>query len=161
MIFHILDRNFSTLFLILNRLLITLFKIFKKLSLRCLCEYSFPFLHCKINCSICRHSLIIDQPRTNNKQSSPSTRMTMHRYLSHFLNNRNIEQIHNPHHMLKSSRSHIFPTLIEKFNSVSVKLFRVIAEASHWKQLITTMRMLSWLLQVEDCVYILRFKFFI
>ena len=54
-----------------------------------------------------------------------------------------IEDIHDPHHMLKSRSSHIFPTLVKKFNPLHIKTFRVITKANHGKQSISTIRMLN------------------
>lgn len=57
-----------------------------------------------------------------------------------------VKQIHDFHHMFKGSRSHVLPTLVKTSNSMSIEVLRMIAEAASWKDAISAVGMLSWLL---------------
>ena len=57
---------------------------------------------------------------------------------------RHIEDIHDFHHMLESGWSHVFPTFIEKMDSLSVETFWMVAEANFRHDSISTVRMLNY-----------------
>lgn len=79
-----------------------------------------------------------------------------------------IENVHDPHHVLESGRCHVLPALVEETDSLPEEAFRVVAEANHCQQPVSTIRMLndsdSYLarfLQIEDGINFFLFKFLI
>ena len=68
------------------------------------------------------------------------------------------KNVHDPHHVLKSRASHIFPALVEAMNSMFVKILRNVAKTYIGDDPISTIRVLSGLLQIQNCYDILLFE---
>jgi len=66
-----------------------------------------------------------------------------------------VENIHDSHHMLKSSTGHIFPTLIKAMNSMFVEIFRNVTETYIGNDPVSTVWMFSGFLQIQNCDYFL------
>ena len=68
--------------------------------------------------------------------------MAMHAYLTAF-SNTHVKDVHDSHHVLKSSTRHIFPTFVETVYPVFVEVFRNVTETHVRYDPISTVRMLS------------------
>ena len=75
------------------------------------------------------------------------------------LRNGQVKQIHNLHHMLKSSGRHILPALIKASDSVGKEMLWNIAESNVWNNSIRTKGVFPWLLQIKNRSDVVIFKF--
>ena len=141
-------------------LLKLLMKMLQKLNLIFTCQNTLPSLFCQLDHLLNSHTIPIDQPRTYHQQSPPPTRVAVNTDPPS-ISERHIEKIHDPHHMFKSSTRHIFPTLVKTMNSMSVEMFRNVAEPYIRNNAITTVWMFSWFLQIQHSTDPLRFEFLV
>ena len=135
-------------------------KKLQKLYLIATCQHPISFFPCQFDHLLDPNSVIVNQPRTDNQQSSALSCMTMHTDFPP-VSQTHLEQVHDPHHMFKGSTGHIFPTLVEAVNPVPVKVLRNVAEPSIRDDSVPTVRMLSRFLQVQHCSDVLFLEFFV
>ena len=126
-------------------LLKLLMEMFQKLNLIFTCQNPLPSFFCQLDNLLNSHSIPIDQPWTYNQQSPSPPRVTVNTNPPS-ISKWHIGKIHDPHHMFKSSTSHIFPTLVKTMNSMPVEVFRNITEPHIRNNTITAEWMLSWFL---------------
>ena len=123
-------------------------------------QHPFPLLLSQFDHIPHLHPIIKNQPGTNYQQCPTPARMTMHTNPAP-IPQTHLKQIHDPHHMLKSSTRHIFPTLVETVNAMTIEVLRNVTESDLRYYPISTIRMLPCLLKVKHCSDILLLEFLV
>ena len=72
--------------------------------------------------------------------------------------NRKVKKIHDVHHMVKSSCSHILPAFIKASNPMRIEILRNIAETNCWDNTVSTIRVFPRFLQIENSFDVQFFK---
>lgn len=68
----------------------------------------------------------------------------MHRDLAFFLHKGQVEDIHDPHHVIKGCSSHVLPAFVEELDAIGVETLGIIAEADFSEKSIPTV----WVLKI-------------
>ena len=100
---------------------------------------------------------MVDEPRTNNQKSPAPPSVAVHAHLAAF-RKREMEKVHNLHHVLEGGRSHVLPTLVETPDAMGEKFLRNVTEPNGADDSVATKGMLPGFLQVEHSANVVLFE---